>query len=311
LKPEDESITECILCGQRNLFISKHLPTQPLEHRWSAIGYDLASSFPQLKDGISKWQCVDCDLRFFVPQAVGASDLYAALGHNPAYYTAAKWEFEFVLRRLAKRKRGGSILEFGCGPGRFLERAAPYFERALGLDFNDEAVRDGRARGLNISGRGLDELEETFDTIAAFQVIEHVPAPGEILSQLAKLLRPGGELIIAVPNEDSFLGALYRNHLNLPPHHVSCWTRASFDSVAQLLALNLETYACEPLSLDLYLGAMHERFDTHLSNSNVLMLPLLWLIRRASIARALISFDLLRRNEPGHTHIAFFRKPIS
>jgi SAM-dependent methyltransferase len=311
LNLHDNTPIACPLCEQSNVFVAKHLETKPLVKYWSALGYDFEAAFPQLKEGISKWQCVDCDLRFFAPMAVGPPDLYRALGRSPVYYGAAKWEFEFVLRRLSRRTRGGSLLEFGCGPGRFLARAAPYYDLALGVDFNDEAIRDGRARGLDIRACDLGELNETFETIAAFQVIEHVPNPGETLRQLAKLLRPGGELIIAVPNEDSLLGALEKNCLNLPPHHASCWTKESFGSVARLLVLELEDYACEPLGLDLYLGALHERFDRFVPGGAAWMRPWLWAARRALIARALISFDIVRKEQPGHTHIAFFRKLTS
>jgi SAM-dependent methyltransferase len=299
----------CPLCARNNVYVVQGLKSAFLVKYWSDLGYDLYSAFPQLKDGFSKWQCVDCDLRFFAPQAIGGSDLYRALGRSPVYYGTTKWEFTFVLQRLAQRQRGGSLLELGCGPGRFLERAAPYFDRVVGLDFNDDAIRQGRARGLDLRASALHELHETFDTIVAFQVIEHVPNPGDTLRELVRLLRPGGELIIAVPNEDSLLGALEQNCLNMPPHHASRWSKEALNSIVRLFSLELEDYGLEPLSLDLYIGALHERFDRYLSGRNALMRPWLWLIRRAAIARALTTFDLVRKEEFGHTHIGFFRKP--
>jgi SAM-dependent methyltransferase len=298
----------CPLCGHENVFVAKRFSSTPLVRYWNAFGYDVEKVFPQLREGLSKWQCVDCDLRFFTPQAVGGPDLYRALGRNAVYYAGAKWEFAHVLRRLARRPNGGTLLELGCGPGHFLERAAPYYERVVGLDFNDDAVREGRARGLDVRACDADELNETFDTIAAFQLIEHVPKPAETFRHLVKLLRPGGELIVAVPNEDSLLGALEQNSLNMPPHHASCWSKQALQSAARLHSLEFVDYACEPLSLDLYLGALHERFDRYLAGGNALMRPWLWLIRRNAVARALLEFDLVRKQEVGHTHIAFFRK---
>lgn len=299
----------CPLCARSNVFVSKRIGTAPMVTYWAALGYDVEKAFPQLRQGLSKLQCIDCDLRFFAPQAVGGEDLYRALGRSPAYYAGAKWEFTHVLRRFAQRRPGGSLLELGCGPGHFLERAAPYFDRVVGVDLNAYAVREARTRGLDVRACDVSELGETFDTIAAFQVIEHVPNPGALLGRLAQMLRPGGRLIVAVPNEDSLLGAMEQNSLNLPPHHASCWTRAAFDSAARLASLEMEDYAREPLSLDLYLGALHERLERYLGGGNVLMRPWLWLIRRAAIARALMSFDLVRDKECGHTHIVIFRKP--
>lgn len=299
----------CPLCGRSNIFVVRRFGTERLRSYWEASGYDLYKNFPQLSGGMSKCQCVDCDVRFFLPRAAGGPDLYSALGRSSVYYPAAKWEYEHVLRHLSARQKGGSLLEFGCGPGVFLQNASPYFDRAVGLDFNEAAVSEARGRGLDVRAAGLETLNETFDTIVAFQVIEHVPDPGETLRQLASLLKPGGELIVAVPNEDGLLGALEWNCLNMPPHHATCWTRRAFEWAAVLTSLKLERYSVETLGLDLYLGSIHERFDRYLTGGNILMRFMLWPIRRAAIAYALVSYEDRRRDETGHTHIAFFRKP--
>ena len=298
----------CPLCGKSNIFVSRRIGTGRLASYWNDLGYDLYANFPQLLSGMAKCQCIDCDVRFFLPRAAGGPDLYSALGRSPVYYPSAKWEYEHVLRHLRARKKGGSLLEFGCGPGLFLQNASAYFDLAVGLDFNNTAVNEARGRGLDVRAAGLETLNETFDTIVAFQVIEHVPEPGETLRQLALLLKPGGELIVAVPNEDGLLGSLEWNCLNMPPHHSTCWTRRAFESVAFLTHLELERYSEEPLGLDLYLGSIHERLDRYFSGGGLLRLAF-WPMRRAAIAAALVKYDEFRMDKTGHTHIAFFRKP--
>jgi SAM-dependent methyltransferase len=140
------------------------------------------------------------------------------------------------------------------------------------------------------------------------QVIEHVPSLGATLRQLVSQLRPGGRLIIAVPNEDSLLGELNYHFLNLPPHHRSCWTQAALSYVAKLLSLSLEDYRREPFEIDLYVAALYQRMDKYLPARHFLMRPWLWLIRRAAIAMALTSFESIRAGSFGHAHIAVFRK---
>lgn len=301
----------CPLCARSNIFVARRMSTARLASYWNELGYDLYTHFPQLKAGLAKCQCVDCDVRFFLPRAAGGPDLYNALGRSPVYYPAAKWEYEHVLRHLSARPKGGSLLEFGCGPGLFLQNAGAYFDRAVGLDFNEEAVNEAKSRGLDVRAAGLETLNETFDTIVAFQVIEHVPEPGETLRRLASLLKPGGELIVAVPNENGLLGSLEWNCLNMPPHHASCWTRQAFEAAASLTGLQLERYSVETLGLDLYLGSIHERFDRYLAGGGLLTRLMLWPIRRAAIAYALVRYEDHRKDETGHTHIAFFRKPAS
>jgi SAM-dependent methyltransferase len=298
---------DCPLCGGDDVITHRNVPTAPIAGYWRGIGFDIRAAFPNLPPNLERRLCLNCDLRFFAPQLVGGPDLYKALGRTSIYYGAVKWEFVEVLRMLAQRDRAGAILEYGCGRGWFLERAAAFFERAVGIDFNRDAVEECRVRGLDVNSVELKDLHGNFDVIAAFQVIEHVAAPGETLRHLARLLRPGGQLIVAVPNEDSLLGDLDNNFLNLPPHHASCWTRKTIEHVAGMLSLKLEHYLREPLGMDLYLAALHERFDRHLVARSWLMRPWLWLIRRAAVAYALTQIDKARAHSFGHTHIAVFR----
>jgi SAM-dependent methyltransferase len=304
----DAQHLKCPLCGGDNVISIKMVAADSIANYWKAVDYDVQSAIPHWPSQIEKWQCLDCDLRFFEPQAIGGPDFYRALGRTPIYYGPAKWEFVEVLRWLSRRKAGGSILEYGCGRGWFLEASSRYFERAVGIDFNQEAVKDCRGRGLDVRAIDLEQLDATFDVIASFQVIEHVASPGEILRRLAALLRPGGALIVAVPNEDSLLGELNHNYLNLPPHHASCWTEKALAHVAELLSLDLENYLREPLGPDLYLAALQERFDRYLTVRSTVMRPWVWLVRRLAIALALANFDLIRTELLGHTHIAIFRK---
>jgi len=302
------SESSCPLCKGRSTVAVKSIPTGRIVQYWKSLGYDLRSTFPNYPASLDKRLCLSCDLRFFEPQTVGGPDLYSILGRTSLYYPAAKWEFAEVLKRLARREQGGAILEYGCGRGWFLEQCAHFFDRAVGVDSNDDAVSDGRARGLDLRNIDLRQLDETFDVIVAFQVIEHVPDPGETLRQLVALLRPGGELIVAVPNEDSFLGDIDYSCLNLPPHHASCWSKEALHSVTRLLPVRLQSYICEPLGIDLYLGALHERFDKYVASCSLLMRPWTWAVRRLMTVLALVNLDSVRASSVGHTHVAFFRK---
>jgi SAM-dependent methyltransferase len=239
---------------------------------------------------------------------IGGPDLYAALGRTESYYGAFKPEFLEVLRLLAQRPCEGSFLEFGCGSGHFLMQAASYFEHSLGVEINAAAAKECQARNLDVREIDIARLEShSYDVIAAFQVLEHVPDPGETLRQLVRLLRPEGQLVIAVPNEDSFLGELESNFLNLPPHHASCWTRVTFEAVARMFSLNLEHYWCEPLDTNLYLALLHERMDRHLPAQNAVIKLINSVVRRGAVALALANVNAIGSTGIGHTHVAVFR----
>lgn len=113
------------------------------------------------------------------------------------------------------------ILDAGCGDGinlafltRFCaERRWP--TTIVGADYN--MLRVGRAQSLvrglvRASVVDLAFADESFDVILCNQVLEHVPQYRTALKELRRALRPGGLLIVGVPNEGSWLGQL-RNHV--------------------------------------------------------------------------------------------------
>ena len=109
---------------------------------------------------------------------------------------------------------GLDIVEVGCGTGEFLMAAQKAGHRVVGLDLSDEAVTYVKRRHPDIDVRcatlDSDDLHpESFDVVAAFHVVEHVPDPVDLLRQMTRLLRPGGLLYVRVPN----LNAWYRRVL--------------------------------------------------------------------------------------------------
>ncbi|EAQ25499.1 phosphatidylethanolamine N-methyltransferase [Roseovarius sp. 217] len=102
--------------------------------------------------------------------------------------------------------RGGHVLEVGVGTGLSLEA----YDRALrvtGIDYSEEMLRKARARvarhDLNHVGslhqmdaRRLDFEDNTFDMVAAMHVLSVVPEPEAVMSEIARVLRPGGQVII-------------------------------------------------------------------------------------------------------------------
>lgn len=91
----------------------------------------------------------------------------------------------------------GEVLDVGCGrqPYRHLTRATRY----VGVDID---TPDTRALGLvdvYYDGRTLPFADASFDALLCSQVLEHVFAPAEFLGELQRVLRPGGQLLLATP----------------------------------------------------------------------------------------------------------------
>jgi SAM-dependent methyltransferase len=94
------------------------------------------------------------------------------------------------------------VLDAGCGSGRvFQHRLAERVRRVIGVDVTDEM------RGnTNIDGGAKADLtalpfrDETFDLIVMSTVAEHLTEPEPVFRELARVLRPGGRLLVLTPN---------------------------------------------------------------------------------------------------------------
>jgi ubiquinone/menaquinone biosynthesis C-methylase UbiE len=106
-----------------------------------------------------------------------------------------------VMRHLAPAE-GDRILEVGCGRGFVTARVQRLSPRTEGVDVNPEAVRHGVAANLQaMSATRLEFPDASFDKVYSFHTIEHVADLGRALAEMARVLRPGGRLMLVYPAE--------------------------------------------------------------------------------------------------------------
>lgn len=97
----------------------------------------------------------------------------------------------------------GVVLENGCGVGEYLRRLQEYGGRVSGLDYDFERVRDTTAQGLNAiqaAGEHLPYTANQFDLVISNEVIEHVQDDVRAITEIVRVLKPGGRLILFCPN---------------------------------------------------------------------------------------------------------------
>jgi SAM-dependent methyltransferase len=116
--------------------------------------------------------------------------------------------FHMASYRFAERyTKGCEVLDYGCGSGYGSAVVAAEAARVVGVDVSDEAIEHARA---NFSAprlefapieadRPLSFPDHSFDTVLSFQVIEHVRDPAAYLSEVRRVLRPGGHLVLTTP----------------------------------------------------------------------------------------------------------------
>ena len=91
------------------------------------------------------------------------------------------------------------VLEVGCGTGLVLSRVAPVAKSATGVDLSPRMLDAARARGLDVREGSATDLpfpNESFDVVCSFKVLAHVPDLRRALSEVSRVLAPGGTAII-------------------------------------------------------------------------------------------------------------------
>jgi 2-polyprenyl-3-methyl-5-hydroxy-6-metoxy-1,4-benzoquinol methylase len=116
-------------------------------------------------------------------------------------------------------RKGGSILEIGSGHGFFLEEMRKRGYKITGIEVSKQrriySKNITRVKVLNINLKEETPNIGKFDTMALFQVLEHITEPVNFLKNIRRLLKPrGGKVVIEVPNFDDFQIALNTAYSN-------------------------------------------------------------------------------------------------
>jgi SAM-dependent methyltransferase len=153
----------------------------------------------------------------------------------------------FTRRRLALLgDRPGRLLDIGAGRGRFVADARAAGWDADGIEPSARGIEGARSLGVELAQAGIDDASvapASLDAATLWHVLEHLDEPGPALARIAGWLRPGGLLLVGVPNLGSVqarAGGARWYHLDVPRH------RTHF-TVAGLHAL-LRAHGLEPIS---------------------------------------------------------------
>ena len=170
-----------------------------------------------------------------------------------AYFraNAAEWEriralhapekdVEAAILELLTKRKIENLLDAGTGTGRMLELLSPHAKRAVGVDVSPEMLAIARDRLLreNLSHAQV-RLADTyrlpfaanaFDAVLFHQVLHYLDDPGAAVAEAARVLGPGGRLVIAdfAPHELEFLREDYAHRrLGFSDREVQGWFAAA------------------------------------------------------------------------------------
>lgn len=107
----------------------------------------------------------------------------------------------------------GKALDIGCATGDFLDRLREHGWEVTGVETSEEAAAYGRARlGLEIITGQLEDArfpDSSFSLVTMWHVLEHLHEPFGTLDEVARITRPGGTLVLAVPDPNSLEARLF------------------------------------------------------------------------------------------------------
>ncbi len=196
-------------------------------------------------------KCKRCDLVFLQPLPV-PSELVSSY---PKEYYENSWKDRLsynallILERLTLGRsvpgpQASPVLDIGTGTGSFLEILKNRGSKAYGVEPYEPGYAAAKRRGLEVFHGFLTEAklpDKFFGLVILNHVLEHVSKPSDLLQEIRRVLRPGGVLIVGIPNIDSFAFRAMRSDWFAldPPRHLFHFSPKTIKLYAEKSGLEL------------------------------------------------------------------------
>ncbi|MBM3333966.1 class I SAM-dependent methyltransferase [Candidatus Sumerlaeota bacterium] len=175
------------------------------------------------------------------------------------------------LVRLLLQDHPKSVADVGCEAGHIAREMLPYVERIVCIDSDPEmaakalgSLRSPKASALVADASELPVQAHSLDALLAASILEHVARPVAAVKEFARLVRPGGLVLVSVPNDRAVmriktilratgLGRLLgRLASGLAMGHIHVFTRATLREVAASAGKVIRCGFLRPFLLDIY-----------------------------------------------------------
>ena len=216
-------------------------------------------------------QCENCSFKFTNPrpdqESIGAyyeSEDYISHSDtnkgliNKAYQVVRSIAVKDKLELINKLSPKGAILDYGCGTGYVLAACQKDGWKVEGFEPNPTANKQAEERlGKYVEKVSLERFEKaSFEIITMWHVLEHVHTLNETFQELLALLKPGGVMLVAVPNADSLDAQKYGENWAAydVPRHLYHFNQATMKRFLKKHKLVLED--TRPMKYDAYYVSM-------------------------------------------------------
>jgi 2-polyprenyl-3-methyl-5-hydroxy-6-metoxy-1,4-benzoquinol methylase len=142
----------------------------------------------------------------------------------------------------------GRLLDVGAGNGLFVKIARDEFGyEAVGLETSEKQVEFARTVvGVELLHGDVSSVGGMYDVVTCFNVIEHVPCPLSLLSQLSARVADAGTLVLTTPNPRAIqarLKGLERWNMLAPPHHLQIFSKSALAVALESVGFEIRRYS--------------------------------------------------------------------
>jgi SAM-dependent methyltransferase len=228
--------TRCLICGAAEVEEYRPADIQRLDQ--VSFSYSFR---PEHTRTFRVVHCTRCTHLFCAPLPPRVTDSYhdvvdeEYLKHGESRRLAAK----AVLRTVKERTAGRRLLDVGCATGDLLQAGRDEGFEVEGVELSTWSCEIARGRGFTVHQEPLSAFAghggERFDVVTLIGVIEHFPDPRAEMENIAKLLRPGGLVVLWTGDASSWLARLLgRRWWYWQGQHIQYFTEQSLTRVARM-----------------------------------------------------------------------------
>ena len=157
----------------------------------------------------------------------------------------------------------GNLLDIGAGTGDFLSVAKNNGWNIIGIEPSDKAKTIAINKGVTFVDQISNIADNSIDVVTMWHVLEHVPDLEHQISELKRIIKPNGSIIIAVPNFNSYDANHYKEHWAAFAVPIHFW-HFSKTAIQKLFnEKNLRLTKTLPMKFDsFYVSLLSEKYKT-------------------------------------------------